>query len=497
MSGSLANQTISFNEIAYDIRRPSIQIEIAANYSNIGLIDFPTRALIMGQMLPGASGQPATVYQIYRIGQGTALFGAGSMLAAQCDKFVAANPNTPLYAIGALPAAGATVATGTLTLSGALTSNATVPFYVGGRPYPVVLPQGSTLATQAATIAALINADPKSYVTAASAGAVVTLTARQGGAYGNALPISIGTGGDYVAPAGSWACAIGPMAGGAGDPDITPLLTAIANDWYTDVQTGWADTIGLGNLNAEAEARYTVSGRKDMTVYVGYSRSLGTALAANAESNSRFVSRVPQYGSVNPPWEWAAVYMAVASFQFDNDPSRQLRGLALPGLIGPAPKSQYLPNDREQLLRNGYSTFTVQRDGTVTIERAISSYQTSSLGVPDTAWLDLMTAKTMTRIRYDWASYLGLTYPRAKLADDDAPAALYSDVVATPRRIWNSWAGRCQLYERLAWIEGAKATSAQASFVRDVSDRNRVNARQLVNVIGNFMVFAARLEFEA
>ena len=78
MSGSLAAQTIAFNEISYDIRRPSTQIEVAANYQNIGLVGFPTKALLMGQMIAGAGGQPATVYQIFRAGQGAALFGQGS-----------------------------------------------------------------------------------------------------------------------------------------------------------------------------------------------------------------------------------------------------------------------------------------------------------------------------------------------------------------------------------------------------------------------------------
>ncbi len=497
MSGSLAAQTISFNEISYDIRRPSTQIEIAADYRNVGLIGFPTKALLMGQMLSTGNAQPATVYQIFRAGQGAALFGQGSMLAAQCDKFVAADPVQPLFAIAAAAPVGAISATGTLTMSGVLLGNATVPFYVGGRSYPVVLAQGSTLATQAASLAALINADPQSYVTATSSAAVVTLACRGAGSYGNKLRVRIGVNADTVGPPGSWACAIAPMAGGAGDPDLTPLLSAIANDWYTDAQLGWTDGASGAAIGAEAEVRYTATGRRDMTVYQADDLSLGAALAVSLQSNSRFVSRLPSYGSVSPPWEWGAVYAAVACFQFANDPSRQLRSLALPGLYAPAPRDRYLDNDREQLLRNGFATWRALSDGTVTIERAISSYQTSPLGVPDTAWLDLMTAKTMTRIRYDWASYLGLQYPRAKLADDDAPAAVYSDAVATPRRVWNSWAGRCKLYEQQAWIEGASKTSPQASFVRDASDRNRLDARQLVRVIGNFMVFAARLEFEA
>ena len=134
---------------------------------------------------------------------------------------------------------------------------------------------------------------------------------------------------------------------------------------------------------------------------------------------------------------------------------------------------------------------------TVTLSRVVTSYQVSALGVPDTAWLDVMVPATMSRLRYDWRAYLALTYPRHKLADDDSPAAEYSSAVVTPRRMHGAWAARCKLYERQGWIEGAKRTAERSVFVRDGGDRNRLNAAQYVRVIGNLMVFAASLEFEA
>ena len=48
----------------------------------------------------------------------------------------------------------------------------------------------------------------------------------------------------------------------------------------------------------------------------------------------------------------------------------------------------------------------------------------------------------------------------------------------------------------MGWIEGRAETVAQSVFERDASDRNRLNGRQLVRVIGNLMVLAGRLEFE-
>lgn len=495
MSGSI--QTISFDEISYDIRRPQTILEVRPTYTNIGLVGFPAKNLDIGQMTTGGTASPGVLYQIFRPDQGPALFGPASQLAQMIAATLAANPTTPLFAMGALPAAGATAAVGTVTVTGAaVLAAATVPFYVAGRYVPVIVRPGDSVATQAANLAAAVNADTRQPVSATSAAGVVTLTAKAAGELGNAYTVRIGQRGDEQTPPG-FACTITAFAGGAGNPDITPLLSRIATEWYTDIAVAWTDANTLSLLATELDRRYSATGRLDTHCYVGLSLALGAALTAGPGSNSRFLTRVPAYRAVSLPWEVAASVMGRASFNLNNDPARQLRGIDLPGIIGPAPADRFLDSDREQLLRVGMSTFNVLSEGTVVLERVVTSYQQSSLGIADTAWLDVMTPKTMTRIRYDWASYVGLLYPRHKLADDDTPAAAFSDVVATPRRLHNSWAARCALYERLGWIEGADATSALAAFPRDPSDRNRVNARQQVRVIGNLMVLAGRLEFAA
>jgi phage tail sheath gpL-like len=187
----------------------------------------------------------------------------------------------------------------------------------------------------------------------------------------------------------------------------------------------------------------------------------------------------------------------VASFHLTNDPARQLRSLALPGIIAPDPAARFTPLEQDLLLRDGVSVFDVNPDGTVRLARVITTYQTSPLAVEDTAWLDITVPKTLSRIRYDWSGYVSLTYPRSKLADDGSPAAEYSDAVVTPRQMKGSWGARCALYERQGWIEDAARTVAESTFVRDGTDRNRLNAVQRVRVIGNLMILAASLQFEA
>jgi phage tail sheath gpL-like len=156
---------------------------------------------------------------------------------------------------------------------------------------------------------------------------------------------------------------------------------------------------------------------------------------------------------------------------------------------------RFIDTERDLLLRDGISTFTTTDDGVVVLERVITHYQRTNLNIEDTAWLDVMTSKTLSRIRYDWGAYMGQTWPRAKLADDGAPAAEYDPEIATPRRLHGSWAARCALYERLGWIQQASESAAESVFVRDVNDRNRVNARLYIRILGNLMTLAGVLEF--
>ena len=108
-----------------------------------------------------------------------------------------------------------------------------------------------------------------------------------------------------------------------------------------------------------------------------------------------------------------------------------------------------------------------------------------------------MTPKTMSRIRYDWAGYVALNYPNAKLADDDSIAAKFGANVVTGKLLKALWAGRSNLYERNAWIEGSAATADASVFTRDGTDKNRLNSNQQVRIIGNLMILTGALEFAA
>lgn len=495
MSGSISIP--AFEQIPTDWRVPGTYVEVRPTYTNLGVLPYPARALLIGQMRGSGAGTATALraYPITRLDQAIGLFGAGSQLARMCATFLAANGTTPLFAMAVADPSGA-AATGTFAITGSPTAAGTLAAYIAGTRVAVPVSLTDTPTAIAARLRDAINANTALPVTAAATTGTVTVTARNVGVIGNSIDLRINYRADELTP-GGLTVTVTAMASGSGVVDITSALSAFASDWYTDIALGWSDATNMALLETDLARRYGAMGRLDAHAYVALAGTYSALGTYGAARNSQFVTCLGMNGMVSEPWAVAASLAGVCAFQLANDPARQLRGLALPGIAAPPSGGRFIESERDGLLRDGISTFLVGQDGTVTLERVITMYQKTGLGVDDTAWLDIMIPKTLSRIRHDWRTWVSLQFPRHKLADDGALGAEFSPVVVTPRILHSSWGARCTQYERLGWTEATQETVAESSFVRDPTDRNRVNSRQVVRIIGNLMVLAVALEFEA
>lgn len=492
--------TIDFDEISYDIYKPGTYLEVRPRYDGKGLTAWPTRVLIVAPRLATGTGVALTKYRITRPEDAVALCGAGSAGAAMVAAYKAANAISDVYLVPVADEAAAVAATGTITVAGTATAGGVLALYIDDNRVPVTISAGMTAAQVATAVAAAVTnyAYATLPVTAAAAAAVVTLTSRHKGEIGNSLLFAVNRRQGDGTPAGL-TVTLAAMAGGATNPNIQTVFDAFPGEWFTDFVIPWTDATTVAAVAAEMAARYTAGGRRDAHAWFGARGTFAALTTLGGLTNSPYMTFIGANGSLSAPWRWAAAMAGVATFQLGNDPARQLRGLVLPGISAPPDASIFTDTEAELLLRGGISTFNALSDGTVSLDRVVTTYKTTSLGVADRrTYLDVMIPKTMSRIRYDWRIYMGLTYPRHKLADDGTRAAAASDAVATPGRLAGSWGARCVLYEERGWIEGASGsggTTAMAVFERDGDDRNRVNSRQPVRIIGNLMVLAGRLEF--
>jgi phage tail sheath gpL-like len=496
-SGSAIAQTIQFNEIPYTWEVPGTYVEARANYSNEGLTPFPTKVLIAGQMLSTGTAVANTIYPLQRADQAVALFGAGSVAADMAAAFLAANPFTQVDIVGLADPAGGAQATGSISIAMTTTPGGVLAVYIAGIRVAISVASTDTTATIATNLMNAINAIPAMPVTAAitTPTNTVNLTAKHKGFAGDVIDIRLNYQIGDITPAGVTPT-ISPLVGGTLTVDLTAVVNAIAASWYTDLVLQAYDNTNMALVSAMLETRYAAMGKLDMHAWVAASGTYAALLSQSQYYNSRFRTVLGISNAPQPPWKWAAAMAGVATFNLTNDPARQLRGLALPGILAPAPADRFPLAEQEIMLTEGISTFDVQSDGTVTLQKVVTEYQKTSLGVLDTAWHTVNIPKTITRIRYDWIAYVSQLYPRNKLADDGSLAAEYDDTIVTPRRMKATWAARSRLYEQQGWIEDAAATAAQSVFVRDRTDRNRLNSRQQIRIIGNLMVLAAALEFQ-
>lgn len=486
---------LSFDEIPYAWKKPGVYTEVKPAYDRMGVADYPARSLLIVQKLAAGSAIAGQLYPITRPEEGIGYFGAGSVGAEMVDYFKRANRTTEVFALALTDNAAGIAATKTITFAGTATLGGALPLYIESTRIPLAVTAGQTAAQIATAAAAAINALTDCPYTAAAAAGVVTLTARHKGEVGNNYSVAAARRiGDTIPPGVTVAVAAGTA--GATNPDVQTALDAIAAEWFTDIVVPWDDATNLGKVAADFAARFNAMSKRDAHGYFGHRGTYAELVAKGALTNSPFMTGIGAKNSPTAPHKWAASLAGVAAFQLANDPARQLRSLVLPGVEAPAPVDCFLESEQNLLLGKGISTFNRLPDGTVTLDRVVTTYKVSNLNVADTAWLDIMVPKTASRIRYDWGAYCTLTYPRSKLADDGSIASNHAANVATPRRVWGSWASRCTLYERLGWIEQSTETVKRSAFERDESDRNRLNSRLRIIIIGNLMVLAGSLEFE-
>lgn len=485
-------ENVSFNEVPDSIRVPGIYIEIDPSKAAGGGAVMERRLLLVGQRLSTGT-QPALT--AIRLGsqagdQAAQAFGQGSMLHGMAAAARKANGYVDIWAIALDDAEAGVAATGTVTLAGTPTAAGTIALYIGGTVVRAAVAAAEAVATLATRLAAAINANADLPVTASAALGVVTLTCRWKGETGNDLDVRLNYYGEQT-PAGLTATPTA-MTGGTANPDVTAALAAIAGQQYYSIVCPYTDGLSLTALQTEMVSRFG-----PMEVLTGhvFNAKVGNHAALTtfgSERNSPHVSTLGLYGVPTAPWVVAAVWATVAEASGANDPARPFRSLALPGVLAPVEKSRFTRAERNLLLYDGISTFTVDQGGTVLIETIITNYQTNSFGLPDIALLRLETKWTADLIRFRFNAAVARDYPRHKLGDVAIPGQAY----ATPTTVRATLiAEAVKLATEDGLIEDIEGFKRDLIVKRSIQNPNRMNAVLTPNLVNQFDIFAAAVQY--
>ena len=484
---------ISFHSIPADTRVPGQYIEFDASRAVSGLPPIRNRVLLIGQRLGTGSAAALTIQPIVEASQAIAKFGRGSMLARMAAAYKRADRYSEVHAIALDDFGGGTAATGSITVTGPASAAATIALMIAGVSVPVVVAAGDVAAAIAAKIAAAITARPDLPVTAAALVAVVTLTARNKGTIGNAIDLRHSHFSGEALPPGV-GLAFAAMAGGAGAPDIATIWPVIGDNSYRTIVIGLTDATTLASAKTELDDRWGASRMLESVAYGAKAGTQGTLAAFGAALNSELISVLGTGKSPSWPCEAAAIYAAVCGYYSAIDPARPLHTLALTGLIASKEAERFTRAERDLLLRDGIATITIDQAGTARIERAITTYQTDSLGIEDIAWLDLESVTTLGYLRASLRLRIATKFPRHKLADDGT-AFGPGQAVVTPKILRAEIIALAREWEAAALVEGLDQFVADLIVERDQADPNRVNALIPPDIVNQFRSFAAAVQF--
>lgn len=502
---------MTFDSIPESLRNPTIAIEIG---DPLGTGAAQKTSVIMGQMLASGTGAVNVPVQIFSADDAAILAGVGSQLHREVIAYLS-NDRTPEELLVVPLAAGvaAAAASKTYTLSFStgtvLTESGRLSLCVGGRDAVVNLIAGQSIADIGDAVEAVFGADEAAAValgslypvTCANTGGALKFTARDAGACGNDIRITI----NYWGPTagerfpGNLTCDAvdGYLTGGSGVPDLTVAFTALDPLPVFALFEASYSSAELIEKKSEFAARWgydvaTYGGHYCGVVKATLVELLGSGTIEDSLQNDWHCVCAGMAKGRNPSEEFGAAYMGACVASLRSDPSRPIQTVTVKGMA-PIRKADRLRSaDLESLTAGGFATAGYDVTGAPIVSLERTTMLTSSTGTPISGGEAVQYPYCMQYIAEDTRSTLSAEYPRSKLVDDASRVAEGVDAVDT-LEIKATIAKRIRAWELAGIVENADAIIADLVVVRNVVNRNRVDIAFGPDLANQLRVMALRI----
>lgn len=488
--------TVSYSSIPSDLRVPLFYAEVDASMANSGA-GGALRRLIVGQVNDDAdSAEIGSLVLVSRQSEVVAIGGAGSMLAAM---FAAHRAIDVAGEVWCLPVkVSGAAAKATVTVTGTVSAAGLVNLYIGGTRVRTTVTATMSAAAVATAVAASVNAADLPVAATVNDG-TITLEAKFKGDLGNDLRIELnrrGRANGEESPAGLTLVATA-MGGGAGSPDMAPLLAALGDEPFEFCAQPWTDS---ETLDAWKDAMDDSSGRWSWAkqlwghVYSGKRGTVGQLVALGAQRNDPHITVVGFEVSVpQPVWQVVAEVAARTAVFISADPARPTQTGVLPGLDPAKSSDRFMLTEQQSLLSRGIGTLYYE-GGYMRIQRAVTTYQKNAYGQADDSFLDSEPLHQSAYVLRYLQGIITSKYGRHKLANDGT-AFGPGQAIVTPLVIRGELLAGYRYLETLGIVENFEAFKANLIVERDATNPNRLNVLYPPDLVNQLRVFALLYQF--
>jgi phage tail sheath gpL-like len=413
---------ISNPQLPANLRYPGAYISIDGSQAGLGG-DIPG-VLLVGKKFASGTAAVGEISRAASVQDVITQAGAGSMLAQMAKRYRAIDPALDLYLLPFVDDLEfESQARGSIAVmvhpSGV--GRGTIALYIAGHLISVT-DQGQHYANAQSIIDAInttvdipviaaLNPTPNYALftlmadgTYASGAPMIDLVSKHAGDCGNDIDVRLNLYGEASSAQG---LSITPMENGSGsylsgagngNSASYDLPTILGQRWYRYVALGLNDAQTLQMWSDEAKRRYLPPIQAGFRAFAAHRGDYASAAAFGETKNYEHIADLSLGINPTTPWEAAAMVCAAAAPRLVNNPTESLEGTPLPGMIG---ANYHDWTQANSLLYKGMSIMQVAKDGSCSIKRLISMYQFRPDGSSDDAYLDINTAETMERIRYE------------------------------------------------------------------------------------------------
>ncbi|MFL9997974.1 hypothetical protein PQR34_42910 [Paraburkholderia sediminicola] len=226
----------------------------------------------------------------------------------------------------------------------------------------------------------------------------------------------------------------------------------------------YTDTASLDALHTflnDQTGRWAWSQQVYGHAFAAYRGTLAACTTFGTGRNNQHESVLGFNDSPTPAWLVAAQLAGSIAPALRDDPGRPVQTLPIIGMQTPPVASRFPLTDRNTLLYDGISTFSVGDDGTCYAENIITTWQRNAYGTPDDSYLEVETMFLLMYVQRAMRSMVTTRYARMKLAANGTRFASGSAIV-TPAIIQADVIAKYQELEFDGYVQCRKANCSRS-----------------------------------
>ena len=465
----MASANINFEKIPASTRKPGVYAEWNTKLAVRNLPTNRQRVLLIAQHTTNL-GAVSALTDVYSAAEVAERYGAGSQAHLMADAAIKAYANAALSIITLADHSAGVAASGKITITGNATTQGVLRVGIGNADVLMVpVAAGDSADTVGKAVKAAIAAQPGLPVSAAEAAGVVTITAKNKGAEGNAIRLLA------ACTAAGISTTVTAMASGLVNPDIAAALNAVVAEGHHIIACGINDETNLLKLRAHLDTVASPMEKRWAIGVYGQTGTLAQATTLAGRLNHGHIVSAWYRGTPSMPCELAAAFAAVMASE--EDPARPLNTLALNSIGVCESKDKTMRTEQENALYNGVTPIETSPAGTqAQIVRAITTYTKTANGTADESLLDVTTVRTLIYVSRACVDRIALRFPRDKLSD------------RTPPRVRSELIDVLMRCEELEILERVEENLPKLIVERDLQNTGMLNCRIPSDVVNGLHV---------